>query len=151
MMSEVEPLQPTVGEAALMAPLVQWLRNRRQIRESTLLIEEFPWHGRRVDLATITASGITASYELKLAHNRRAIEQSYLNGVAFDRSYLVTATRPSAGNLAQARALGLGVILVSPTTGSIELFLTPKRASVHPKMRAKLRSALARRGGNTGV
>lgn len=77
------------AEVNLLAPLVGWLQRRRQLRHDAVVIEELPWFGRRIDLAVLTRSGIALSFELKLAHNRRAIEQSYLNGVAFDRTYLV--------------------------------------------------------------
>ncbi len=134
-------------EADLLQPLVHWLRVRRQIREDSIVIKEFPWHGRRVDLAVLTASGRTSAFELKLAHNRRAIEQSYLNGAAFERCYLVTATPPSALNAAQALSLGLGIIQVSPTSGGVSLLQASRRATIDPRMSAKLRHALARRGG----
>src|SRR5947209_12032262 len=98
-MASATSARPVEGD--LLPPLLHWLRARRQIRDGSILVEEFPWHGRRIDLALLTASGRTASFELKLAHNRRALEQSYLNGVSFDRSYLVTATRPADANLGQ--------------------------------------------------
>ena len=106
---------------------------------------EFPWHGRRVDLALLTASGISAAYELKLAHNRRVIEQSYLNGVSFDRSYIVTATRLSAALFAQAESVGVGIIHVSTTTGQRYAASRSRRATIHPHARQKLRAALVRR------
>lgn len=133
------------AEAQLMEPLVVWLRSRRQVRDGALLVEEFPWYGRRVDLAVLTPSKIATAYELKLAHNRRAIEQSYLNGAAFDRSYLVTATRPSPVNRAQAEALGVGVIFVDLGVQKVSLVLPSRRADVSAAVRTRLRNAIVRR------
>jgi hypothetical protein len=137
--------QSTPVESDLLAPLVEWLRARRQVRPDAILLEEFPWHGRRVDLALLTASGISAAYELKLAHNRRAIEQSYLNSISFDRTYLVTATRPTEPLFEQAVALGVGIIHVTLATGRVSQLLASRRASIHPMMRRKLRRAFAHR------
>jgi hypothetical protein len=134
-------------ESDLLVPLLQWLRTRRQVRNGSVLVQEFPWYGRWVDLALLTASGNTAAFELKLAHNRRAIEQSYLNGVSFDRSYFVTATRPSQRNFVQAASLGVGVVHISLGTGSVSLLSPPRRAAIHPRLRTKLQQALVQRRG----
>jgi len=140
------PMPSKPVEADLLLPLLGWLSARRQIRENSILVEEFPWHGRRVDLAVLTASGRTAAFELKLAHNRRALEQSYLNGVSFDRSYLVTATRPAPSNLQQAANFGLGIIYVSPAHNDVSLVVPSRAAKIHPQVRQKLRRALTSRG-----
>jgi hypothetical protein len=134
------------AEIDLLAPLVAWLQRRRQVRHDAVIVEELPWLGRRVDLAVLTRSGIASSFELKLAHNRRAMEQSYLNGVAFDRSYLVTATRPSPTNLEQAKSQGIGVIHVALTSAEVSLVLPAALQRVDPRVRLKLRRVMAARG-----
>jgi hypothetical protein len=149
-MSDPPARRPLV-EMDLLQPLMEWLRSRRQVRDDSILVEEFPWLGRRVDLALLTRSGTASAFELKVAHNRRAIEQSYLNAVAFDRSYLVTATRPSPTNLVQAQAIGLGVVFISLTRGGVSLLLAPRQAEVHLQVRARLRRALQQRGSTASV
>jgi hypothetical protein len=138
-------------EMALMAPLVSWLTTCRRLRDDTILVEELPWHGRRIDLAALSRSGITCSYELKVAHNRRAIEQSYLNGIAFDRSYLVTATRLRDANFAQAQALGVGVLYVAFDTLQVSQVLPASRGDILPATRRRLRSAIIRRSETASV
>jgi len=146
-MTEALHSTPTRSESELVEPLICWLRARRQLRDDALLVEEFPWHGRRVDLALLTASGVSSAYELKLAHNRRVIEQSYLNTVSFDRTYLVTATRLMEPLFKQAATLGVGIIHVSLSTGRVSQLLASRRATIHPELRRKLRQALVRRDG----
>lgn len=133
------------AEVDLLAPLVAWLERRRQLRHDAVIIEELPWLGRRIDLAVLARSGVASSFELKLAHNRRAIEQSYLNGVAFDRSYLVTATLPSSINREQARSQGIGVIHVLLASGKVSLVLPAPLQRVDPRVRLKLRRVIAAR------
>lgn len=109
----------SVGEAALMPPLVHWLRSTRRIREDTRLYTEFRWLGRRIDLVSWTASNRLSAYELKLAHITRVVEQAVYNRVAFERSYVVTSAMPKADNLAMATAHGIGLILVRDGTCSL--------------------------------
>lgn len=134
-------------ETDLLAPLVDWLQARRQVRPGAIVVEEFPWQGRRVDLAVLSASGISSSFELKLAHTRKVLEQSSLNAIAFDRSYLVTATRPSTSNMENAHALGVGVVYVSLPVGIVRLLMAPRAPTIHPVVRRRLRAALIARSG----
>jgi hypothetical protein len=136
---------PLTVEADLLHPLIVWLKRRRQIRDGAVLVEEFPWHGRHIDVALLTASGRTAAFELKLAHNRRVLEQSYLNGASFDRAYVVTATTPSDPNLGQAASLGLGIVHVSPHSGEVKLLSSARPGQIEPPARARLRRALKSR------
>jgi hypothetical protein len=106
-----------LGEARLLAPLLAWLKRRRQIRTRTVVVTEVPWHGRRVDVATLTTTGRTTAYELKLRNTRRAIEQAAMNKLCFDRSYIVTTVTPNDENRLLAENLGVGIITVDPSGG----------------------------------
>ena len=103
----------TDSESSLTKPLIEWLEQCRRIRDDSVLALELPWFGRRIDLVTLTSSGRTTAYELKLCNNRRALQQAKRNRQAFDRSYIVTATLPSPRNRQLAEDAGIGVILVS--------------------------------------
>lgn len=138
-------------EGELLRPLLDWLAARRQIRPGALLATELPWHGRRIDLAILNSSGSCSAFELKLSHNRRVIEQSYLNGASFDRSYLVTGTRPNRLNMEAASQLGLGVVHVDLDRGSIALLHPAHRSPVHPLVRRRLRETIRRRGERSDV
>lgn len=132
---------PAMKEAALLEPLLQWLRARRTIRSDTLVLNEFPWCGRRVDLAILNRSDLTTAYELKLNHTRRALEQSALNSLSFDRSYVVTVSRPTGTNLLQAVELGIGLILMTPSF-SASILVPAQQRSVDPTVRRRLRSVM---------
>lgn len=133
-------------EGDLLQPLLDWLLSRRQVRPGAVLATELPWHGRRVDLAILNSSGSCSAFELKLSHNRRVIEQSYLNGTSFDRSYLVTATRPNSVNMETASELGLGVVHVDLDSDAVSLLRPAHRSPVHPIVRRRLREAIRKRG-----
>lgn len=100
-------------EKQLEQPLLDWLRRTGRIREDTIILRELPWQGRRVDLATLTKSGRLTAYELKLNGSKRALRQASYNSASFDRSYVVTASRPVERNIAVARETTIGVILIS--------------------------------------
>ena len=96
----------------MVAPLELWLKRTRRIRSDTIIIKEFSWMGRWIDVATLTSSGCSTSYELKLYKNLDAIEQAASNSLAFDRSYVVTATPPSCKNLDIAIELKVGILIL---------------------------------------
>src|SRR5437867_945186 len=100
------------GERRLSAPLLALLRRRGWVRPDTLVAYELPWHGRHVDMVTLTRGGVLVSYELKLSSFGRVLEQSIYNRLSFDRSYLVVAAMPRAENMAFAAQHNVGVILV---------------------------------------
>lgn len=125
-------------------PLLQWLTARRQLNSDSVFATELPWHGRRVDLAVASKSGPTSAFELKLSHNRRALEQSYLNTVTFDRSYLVTATALGADNLQRAASVGVGVVVCNLRTSHLRLIVPPRVGRVDSKVRARLREQIGR-------
>jgi hypothetical protein len=143
--------RPTFPESDLMEPLIRWLRTRRYVREDSVVAEEFPWQGRLVDLAVMTRSGTTSAFELKLFHTRRALQQSALNSMAFDRSYVVLRTQPLGSNLLHASHLGIGVIVVALESGTVRQLVAPKAHVAHSAARLKLRSALRARGGRPSV
>ena len=139
----------TVLEAQMLAPLMDWLARRGQVRSEAVVATEVPWSGRWVDLAVLTGSRNALAFELKLRHNTRAIEQAALNRRAFDRSYVVTMTRPSAANFDLASDLGVGLILMSPSMEGLSLILSPEARRPSPAVRRRLRDSirLAARAG----
>ena len=122
----------------MLEPLLQWLQRNRWIRQDSIVAPEFSWSGRRVDLATLTRSGVSSAYELKLSDTRRVLYQAALNAVSFDRSFIVTASQPSFDNLEQARLLGLGVLVMNRQAGRITTVLTPITQSVNVIARRRL-------------
>ena len=102
------------SEEQLKTPLLEWLKQRRRFNEGTVLLEEMPWFNRKIDLVTVSSTRRTTAYELKLNSFRRAVEQAAYNRMAFDRAYVVTASRPSEKNFALAVEAKVGVILVTP-------------------------------------
>ena len=89
------------SEEQLKTPLLEWLKQRRRFNEGTVLLEEMPWFNRKIDLVTVSSTRRTTAYELN-------------NRMAFDRAYVVTASRPSEKNFALAVEAKVGVILVTP-------------------------------------
>ncbi len=97
-------------ESVLLLPLLDLLKARRWIRSDTRVVTELAWHGRRVDLATFTASGKSSAFELKLGSFGRALEQAMYNRLSFGRSWVVVSSIPRVDNLEQAAQNGVGVI-----------------------------------------
>lgn len=144
--AEVNRVHPT-GEGRLLEPLVAWLYRARRINAKSRVAVELPWLGRRVDLATVTSTGRTAAYELKLGGLSRALEQAAYNRLSFDRSYVVTAGWPRASNLEVAAEEGIGVIVVSENE-VVMLLESPARRAIPTLRRGvveKLVSAEGRR------
>lgn len=136
-------------ERDLLDPLLRWLRQTRRVRSGTLCVEELHWMGRWVDFATLTASGSTTAYELKLRHNLRAIDQAAKNSYSFRRSYVVTATAPSTTNIELASHCGVGIIVVRH--GRVVLQTTARPSDSNPDAAQRLRRVLAERGEATYV
>lgn len=139
--SEVEAAN--LEEGALLLPLLDLLRNRGWIRPDTIVRTELAWAGRRVDLATLNASGGTTAFELKLGSFQRVLEQAMYNRLAFDRSWVVVSAMPMPRNLAAAREHGVGVIVLD------ERMRVVVRAKRQPRTSAVVRARLLRtlRGG----
>lgn len=129
-------------EEAMMAPLLQWLRRSGRLRDGATVVTELAWCGRRVDLVTVSRTGVATAYELKLRNNARAIEQAALNSRTFERSFVVTMTRPSLDNLAAAQYFGLGVVLLHPQRFVGEVVLRPLDRKVSLVVRRRLRAAV---------
>lgn len=112
-------------ESQMLDPLIRFLVRARRVNSETIHSAEFPWFGRRIDLATMTKTRRTTAYELKLSDNFRAVQQAARNNLAFDRSYVVTATMPSDGVLEFALEVGVGIIYLAPH--SVRVCLNPSR------------------------
>ena len=100
------------GEARLLPGLFDFLRTSGRLRADTIVVEELPWHGRRVDMVTLTRSGVLSSYELKLNNFGRVLEQATYNQLSFDRSWIVVGRQPNELNLALAERFRIGVIVI---------------------------------------
>ena len=123
-----DPVPPqNAEEQLLLAPLVQFLKQRRWINERSLLRTEFSWNGRRADLVTMTQTARLSAFELKIGSFHRVLEQAMYNRLAFDRSWAVVSSRPLERNLEQAAENGIGVLLL--LSGHMQVLL---QATVQP-------------------
>jgi hypothetical protein len=124
------------GEARLLAPLLAWLMRTRRVNAQTEIAYELVWFGRRIDVATLSATRRASAYELKIGSLGRAMEQASYNRLAFNRSFVVTNALPRAENLAIAAEHDIGVIVVQEG-GVREVLQSPLRAA-DPVLRARL-------------
>ncbi len=129
-------VKPTTGEQKMLRPLLSWLNETRRVMPDTHVALELSWFGRRIDLATLTRTGRTVAYELKLASVGRALEQAAYNRIAFDRSYVVTESMPRPDNVALAAESGVGLILVR--SGEIRCLLGSPLQRPMPNIRSRL-------------
>lgn len=136
-------------EVDMLEPLRHWLKKTNRIGYKTAEVREFQWLGRRIDFVTVTACGVTTAYEMKLRDNFCGIEQAAKNTHAFARSYLVTATMPSARNLALADNVGIGVLYLASEIISV-LRLAPVRV-VAEDITARLLAGVAVARNQSGV
>jgi hypothetical protein len=102
------------GEAAMLPWLVGWLVATGRVRSRTSVAYEVPWLGRRVDLALLTARGVTSAFELKLGRLQRVLEQASYNDLSFHRSWAVVGSHPQPDGLDWAKRFGLGLLVVRP-------------------------------------
>ncbi|BDZ54048.1 hypothetical protein GCM10025870_11210 [Agromyces marinus] len=137
-----EPRIQNHEEALLLPPLLDLLRATGRVRESTLVVSEFPWNGRRVDLATLSVTRTTSAYELKLASFQRALEQAMYNRLSFDRSWIVTRGLPKQTGLLQAAENGIGVMTLDGASMRILVLARPQQRSrtVRARLVAKLQA-----------
>lgn len=128
-------------EIHLEKPLLEWLERRRRIRSDTILVRELPWFGRRVDLVTLTTSGTVTAYELKLRDNKGALRQASYNRLAFDRSYVVTASIPSAKIQQRAKKAGIGIIVAAGNDHTVICKASegPENVSLRQRLVGKVR------------
>jgi len=130
----------TLGESRMMPPLVGWLRDRRWLREDSIVVRELPINGRRVDLVTMTRSGVIAAFELKLGGFARVLEQAAYNRHNFDKSWIVIGSQPRLPNIDEAARFGVGIIVVSGA--KITVVLRPGHSTSDPQARSRLRRRL---------
>lgn len=132
-----------LGEDRMRAPLVAFLRARRLIGQGAVLAEELPLNGRRVDLAALSRSGITSSFELKLKSFGRVLEQAYYNSLTFQRSWIVLPSRPSPSNSQLAAEFGIGIIVVSD---QVRVVVAPRLWSKQDRPAARIAARIRERG-----
>lgn len=133
---ETDTAFDTRGESRMMPPLVQWLRRKRWLRPDSVVMRELPVNGRRVDLVTLTKSGIMSAYELKLGDFGRVLEQAAYNRQTFDKSWIVIGSKPRQANLDQAERFGLGVIVVNESAPQVLLRPGPPVCGGESRQRA---------------
>jgi hypothetical protein len=131
-------------ERRMLAPLLTWLFQRRRLNEESTVALELSWLGRRVDLATVTKSGASTAYEMKVGRFGRVLEQAIYNRAAFDRSFMVVDAAPKPQNLQVAADAGVGVIVVQAM--SVQLVRESPRLEVEPGVRRRIHAAMARGG-----
>lgn len=108
----------------MLAPLIEGLKRRGWIGPGTLVAEELPVNGRRVDFACMSKSGRLSAFELKLGDYGRVIEQAAYNALSFDRSWAVVDRRPPSARVDLAERMGLGIMVICADS-SIEVVLRP--------------------------
>ncbi len=128
-------------EEDLKVPFLEWLRCSRRLHVGSLVVHELRWFGRRVDLVTVTRGGLLIAYEFKLNNTHRALQQASYNYLAFDRSYIVSASMPSTANLARARQSGVGFIVMEVDRARViqESRLERGQAELRKKLMAAIR------------
>ena len=133
-------------EWEMLEPLESWLWRTRRVRDDTMVIREFSWMGRRVDLATYTHTGRATAYELKLYKNFNGIRQAVRNSFSFNRSYVVTATRPSFDFMEMAVQLKIGILVYSK--GRFEILVRAPQLKHSSAVSNRLRQAIESRIGS---
>jgi hypothetical protein len=128
------------GEAALMPTLMRWLVATGRVRSQTRVARELPWLGRRVDLALLTARGLTTAFELKIGSLQRVIEQAAYNRASFHRSWVVTGNHPKPEGLRWAQELGVGLVVVRGD--AVLPLVSPSVHRPHPAAVKRLRSVI---------
>lgn len=132
------------AERRLEAPLMRFLATSGRIRHDTLIIHEFPWNGRRIDIVTRTVTGITSAYELKIDNVGRVIEQATYNALSFDRSWIVVPREISRRNLELCSRFGVGVLVVADDGVRIQLSARSSRGG-NPDAKRRLALKLSDR------
>ncbi len=127
-----------------MPALMRWLVVTGRLRSQTLVAHEVPWLGRRVDLALLTAGGVTSAFELKIGRLQRVLEQAAYNQASFHRSWVVTGNQPKTDGLRWARDLGVGLLVVQ--AGIVTALTSPTLRNPHPAAVTRLRTAIRARG-----
>jgi hypothetical protein len=134
----------TDGESRMMPPLVGWLQRKRWVRADSVVMREVPVNGRRVDLVTMTKSGVMSAFELKLGGFGRVLEQAVYNRQTFDKSWIVIGNHPRQANLDQAERFGVGIIVVRESNPAV--LLRPGSAVCGGQSRQRARLKLMESG-----
>lgn len=138
-----DPDSFTAGEAALYPTLIRWLVATGRVRSQTRVAREVPWLGRRVDLALLTANGVTTAFELKIGRLQRVLEQAAYNQASFHRSWVATGNRPKVEGLRWAHGLGVGLLVIQQ--GEVIPLVAPAVQVPHPAAAKRLRAAIQTR------
>lgn len=136
-----KPLLRNVEESVLLMPLLDMIRRRGWVSSTSILRSEMPLNGRRIDLATMTSTGISSAYELKIGSFQRVLEQAMYNRISFDKSWIVVNHMPQCRNLDQARENGIGIIVFDD---KMTIVSRASRQRVSPVIRAKVRAIFSR-------
>lgn len=136
-----DPSRFKTGESALLPPLMRWLVATGRVGSQTVVAQEVPWLGRRVDLALLNGRGVTTAFELKIGRIQRVIEQAAYNRASFHRSWIVTGNQPREDGIRWATQLGVGLIVIRKDLVS-PLVIADKQ-SPHAEALKRLRSAIS--------
>lgn len=98
------------SERDLYAPVLLYMERCRWIGPESLIAEEIPLSGRRIDCAVLTKSGRLIAIEFKLADVGRVLWQATLNTHFFDRSIMAVRSQASAHAIERARLAGVEII-----------------------------------------
>lgn len=98
------------SERELYAPVLLYMERCRWIGAGSIVAEEIPLSGRRIDCAVLTRSGRLLSIEFKLTDVGRVLWQATLNTHFFDRSIVALRSRASAHAIERARLAGVEII-----------------------------------------
>jgi hypothetical protein len=92
---------------------------------------EIPWHQKRVDFGFLSPQPDVGpvAIELKVDSTGRAIDQAALNRYLTPSSWVATWTPPSQRVLGDARAEGVGVLLVADR--GVYPLIYPRRGTAH--------------------
>jgi hypothetical protein len=134
------------GERTMMPRLVEWLVGTGRLRDRTIIANEVPWLGRRVDVALLTARGETTAIELKVGGLQRALEQAAYNAASFHRSWIVTSSHPRAEGIGWALELGIGILVIEQDRASVVTL--PRTRTPRPGVAARVRSAIRAKGSD---
>lgn len=136
-------LPQSPAERRLEIPLLRYLAATGRIRPDTLIVHEFPWNGRRVDIVTRTAAGIISAFELKIGNVSRAIEQAAYNTLSFDKSWIVVDREVSARSIELCTGLGVGLLVVSEN--GVRIQLGARGLRIDPRLKHRLALKLSHR------
>ena len=105
---------------------------------------EVPVHNRMVDLAALDKKGNLIGVEFKLSDWKRALNQALTNRLSFDYIYVCVPRKRTVERFkAEAKRVGIGIMVVDPTTGVICVELDAQKIEKHwPPNQQFLRSYL---------